>query len=190
MVGQKVHNLAYNKVYYREEFNLPILSHSDSNKIVILIFTKDSYGEDNKWLNNIEYENTLDTSHFVFFRIKLPVICDTTPTLKRINFGGSSLYSFPDHTVQKKFQVIIQANNNSMEWAMKKLSYNSNFFVPLPNNPPKNTNTKKQKPPIFYNISDLKTKNDFIYLVTKSPEYSSFENIKSELEDSLYSLKK
>ncbi len=189
--GQEAIKLEYYNVYSKEEFKLPRLTKLDSNKIVILIFIKDSYREENTWLRQIEKEHTIDTANVVIYKIYLPAICDTLPATKKIVINNLNLYKFPDHTTQIKFQIIIQANEKAKNWALNKLVARANLFSVWENEIPENiSNPKKLKPAQVYSITDASLKDDFIFLISKSPEYTYLSKVQGKLQDSFLQLKR
>lgn len=190
--GQNATSLTYGKIFKNQEILLPNLTPRDSNKVVILIFIKDSYKEENTWLRKIDQDHIIDTSHVVIYKINLPAMCDTTPAAERIVINNLNLYNFPNHHKQIKFEIILQANDFAKNWALSKLVSRRNLFNPLNNEIPDDvSNPKKLKPAKVYSIiDDTKIKDDFIFLVTKTPEYSYINEVQNEIKDSFELLKK
>lgn len=190
--GQKATSLQYGKEFRNQEIKLPNLTQRDTNKIIILIFIKDSYKEENTWLRKIDEEHIIDTSHVVIYKINLPAMCDTTPSAQRIVINNLNLYNFPNHHKQIQFEIILQANENAKVWALNKLVARSNLFTPLNNDIPEDvSNPKKLNSAKVYSITDdKKFKDDFIFLVSKSPEYLYINSLQNRLQDSLNLLKK
>ncbi len=188
--GQKIHQLNYSDVYNNDCYKLPFVNSKDSNKIVVLIFTKDSDKFENTWLLHLEDERILDTAHFIFFKINFPVTCSSPPQKKCILINNLNLFNFPDSHLQNSFQIILVANENSKKWALKKLgtSY-ENLFATIKNeNPLSKEKNSKLKLAKAYTITEKKYKEDFLYLISKNSQYNHLIKLQDNFKDSFFQL--
>jgi len=197
--AQSIIDIDFQEYVLNKQTNLNELSDIDTNKLVVIIFTKASNSAENIWLENLDYLHNLDTNNIIFYKLQFPVIC--APTLdKEIKVGNKIIYSLqgelghiPDGNSQFLFKVLIIANDNSKRWATKKIGTEGIFKTTNATKIKNKKNSEQQRKKNLldvYVFDSLKFRDEFILLVTKSPTYSNLTKLEANVRDSFIQMRK
>ncbi len=162
-----------------------------SQKLIVIVFKKQSFENEEQWLKLNEIED-IDTANVAFIEFIYPENCPSITTQRRkIIFNKTEIldYQVPDE-MPSSFQILFILTPKNKTWIINKIG-EPNF-----NRLKKHYSGSLEKQninqlPDYYSFNDLtKFKNQFTYLITKSPGYQTATRLENNFADSLQLLRR
>jgi hypothetical protein len=189
--------LGYSQIITIENFSpngdTPIVPmiRNKSDKLIVFIFRKELATKDEKWLQ-IEKNEDLDTAHVMFVQVIYPTDCPIITFQHRIiNIDNVKITDYPGpDEMTSSFHIILIIKPKNKTWVINKIG-EANFNRLTKHFPESLNNQTATKPPDYYVFKDLNQfNNQFIYLITKSPQYQSLMRLEENFVDSFQQLRR
>ena len=170
---------------------LEISTKNKSEKLIVIIFKKASFEEEERWLKLKTIED-IDTANVTIIEFIYPENCPKITTKRRTiivdNFEITD-YEVP-HEMASSFHIILLMKPKIKTWVIDKIG-EANFNKLTKHIPEISEQQAKKKTPDYYVFSDKNQfNNHFIYLITKSPQYQSLMRLEANFGDSLQQLRR
>jgi hypothetical protein len=169
---------------------LEIPTKNKSEKLIVIIFKKASFEDEERWLKLKTIED-IDTANVTIIEFIYPENCPKITTKRRTiivdNFEITD-YEVPAE-MASSFHIILLMKPNIKTWVIDKIG-EANFNKLTKHIPEISDQQAKKKTPDYYVFSDKNQfNNHFIYLITKSPQYQSLMRLEANFGDSLQQLR-